>query len=350
MIESMSEIRNLQNNVEKTEERYHSVDKLKFLCAFLIVCIHAPFPGEVGEYFKAVARIAVPVFFMISGFFWTHMNGKKQIIKLLKLMAVANILYFSISFAKAIAVGGTISFLKTTFTVKKILEFIIMNNSPFAPHLWYLGAIIYVIVVVWIAEQNGQKRILLYAAPILMICDLLLGKYSLAIFHREFPYTIVRNWLFVGIPYFMVGNYINEKRNWIKERIHQSVIFGTVLFFSLASVLERYFLVVAGLNTKRDHYISTTFLAIAVFLAFLFYIDNHKSLVAQIGQKASTWIYILHYLLISVCNFIASTVHATDIYNIAKPIIIFLTTIIAIELARKILKVFMLKRRTIIDK
>ena len=31
--------------------RHSGIDKLRALCAFLIVCIHSPFPGVVGEYF-----------------------------------------------------------------------------------------------------------------------------------------------------------------------------------------------------------------------------------------------------------------------------------------------------------
>lgn len=30
--------------------------------AFLVVCIHAPFPGKIGEYFTSLTRIAVPIF------------------------------------------------------------------------------------------------------------------------------------------------------------------------------------------------------------------------------------------------------------------------------------------------
>lgn len=50
--------------------RRKGIDILKCLCAFLVVCIHAPFPGIIGEYFIALARIAVPTFFMISGYFF----------------------------------------------------------------------------------------------------------------------------------------------------------------------------------------------------------------------------------------------------------------------------------------
>lgn len=51
------------------QKRNTSIDFLRFICAFLVVCIHAPFPGVIGGCIKAVARIAVPIFFMSTGFF-----------------------------------------------------------------------------------------------------------------------------------------------------------------------------------------------------------------------------------------------------------------------------------------
>ncbi|MFV8815028.1 acyltransferase family protein [Aerococcus urinaeequi] len=49
--------------------RYSSLDGMKTIAAFLVICIHIPFPGEVGQIITAIARIAVPFFFMVSGFF-----------------------------------------------------------------------------------------------------------------------------------------------------------------------------------------------------------------------------------------------------------------------------------------
>ena len=49
-------------------KRNNGIDILRLLCAFLVVCIHARFPGVIGEYIKAIARIAVPFFFICSGY------------------------------------------------------------------------------------------------------------------------------------------------------------------------------------------------------------------------------------------------------------------------------------------
>lgn len=50
-------------------KRNNGIDILRFLCAFFVVCIHAPFLGIAGSYIKAIDRIAVPVFFICSGYF-----------------------------------------------------------------------------------------------------------------------------------------------------------------------------------------------------------------------------------------------------------------------------------------
>lgn len=36
--------------------RNNNIDILKSICAFLIVCIHVPFPGFVGNYITALSR------------------------------------------------------------------------------------------------------------------------------------------------------------------------------------------------------------------------------------------------------------------------------------------------------
>lgn len=55
--------------------RNKSLDVLKLICAFLIVCIHKP-PKIGGGYSVALCRIGVPIFLMISGYFY-----KKEIAK-----------------------------------------------------------------------------------------------------------------------------------------------------------------------------------------------------------------------------------------------------------------------------
>lgn len=52
------------------ESRADNIDILKAICAFLIVCIHAPLSGKFGTYFTTLTRVTVTIFFMITGYFY----------------------------------------------------------------------------------------------------------------------------------------------------------------------------------------------------------------------------------------------------------------------------------------
>ena len=51
------------------KKQYELINALKIIAAFFVVGIHVHFPGDFGRAFVAVARFAVPFFFMVSGFF-----------------------------------------------------------------------------------------------------------------------------------------------------------------------------------------------------------------------------------------------------------------------------------------
>lgn len=78
------------------EKRNNSIDNLKAICTFLIVCIHVPFPGEIGAYFITLTRIAVPIFYD-NGIFYLDIifyhKEVKQIKKILKLLIEANVFF-----------------------------------------------------------------------------------------------------------------------------------------------------------------------------------------------------------------------------------------------------------------
>ena len=318
--------------------RINSLDKLKMLCAFLIVCIHAPFPGAAGQYFKALTRIGVPVFFMITGFFYSDAASPRQIKKLLKLILMGNGIYLVWKLIRAALKGKTADFLTKTFTLKNIEKFLLLNESHLQSHLWYLGAILYVVVIVTVLiKWKGAfgRRILYLITPFLLLGDLLLGKYSLLLFHQEFPYIFVRNWLFVGLPYFAIGMWLNDK----KIQIGRWKLIGLIVLTTMTTLLERYLLVSSGLNSRRDHYLSTTFLAIAVFLFFLEHVGNTDSIISRIGRDDSTWIYILHPIMIVVCGAAAEKTGAAGIYKDIRPIIVFAVTTALVELAVRVKKV-----------
>ena len=86
-------VRNIQNS-----NRNESIDILKAICALLIVCIHIQVPNPLNLLLLPVTRIAVPIFFMITGYYYDFNAEKKkknrQIIHIIKLVIGANLFYF----------------------------------------------------------------------------------------------------------------------------------------------------------------------------------------------------------------------------------------------------------------
>ena len=319
------------------QSRADNIDILKAICAFLIVCIHVPFPGKVGAYFTTLTRVAVPVFFMITGYFYLDTverhKEKRQIKKILYLVIEANMLFFIWNIAlNVLRKENIVAYIRSIYTGKNILEFLALNESLLAGHLWYLGAILYVLVIVLLMDRFNCKKVLYYLTPVLLIADLVFGKYSLLIFHREFPYILVRNFLCVGIPYFCIGNLIREKRS--SEKWNKKVLRALIVVFAITSLTERFALVNAGLNATRDHYLSTTFLAICLFVYTLKSNWNNKGL-AVIGRKYSTWLYIMHPIFITVFSMIVGKLGIKSIYRCIAPIVVYCATLVFLIILEK---------------
>lgn len=147
-----------------------------------------------------------------------------------------------------------------------------------------------------------------YAIPILLLTDLILGKYSLLFLDREFPVIYVRNFLFVGLPYFALGACLKKYSDKISKIKYYYWLIGGILF-SLTSLMEKWVLLYLDKNPGREHYFSSTLLALCLFLFI--------SIIGMIvGKIASN----------SIVN----------IYSFTAPFVVFLSTMVFIIVIRKI--------------
>ena len=280
----------------------------------------------------------MPIFFMITGYFYSDTvarhKEKRQIKKIFFLVIEANVLFFIWNMALNVLRGDSLIFyMQSTFTGKSILKFLALNESPLAGHLWYLGAILYVLIIVFLMDKFNCRKILYYLTPVLLIVDLILGKYSLLIFHQEFPYILVRNFLFVGIPYFCIGNLIREKR--CSEKWNKKVLQVLIVVFAITSLAERFALVNAGLNATRDHYISTTFLAICLFV-YTLKSNCRNERMAVIGRRYSTWLYVIHPIFITAFSMIVGKFGIKSIYRCVAPIMVYCATLVLLIILQKV--------------
>lgn len=328
------------------KKRWDTLDILKCLCAFGVISIHRAFLGQAGEYVKLFGRIAVPVFFMITGFFYrdTLEKGKEkaQIWKIFKLMVMANLFYCAWGIFLNL-VRGRASVLQTLmkfFTWENVRNFFLTNESPFKGHLWYLGAALYVLVLAAYCAKKGRMKWLAALTPLLLAGDLVFGKYSVLLWNRKIPYIYVRNYLFTGIPYFCIGYVMGCHREKLAAFFGGWKMLltaaGAGLFFR-TTLLEKEFLLELGKNARREHYISTTFLAVCVFLFFLGWAGHYKGgwltgAGAKIGRKYSALLYIVHPAVATSFTLALKgrTGPVVRAYESAAPVWVFLVTLVLV--------------------
>lgn len=337
-------------------ERWDTLDILKCLCAFGVVTIHRGFPGPAGVRLRLLFRFAVPVFFMITGFFFrdTLERGREkgQIRKIFRLMVGANLFFFLLGLflvlQKRKGVEGVVLRCTQYFSWEKLRDFFLANESPFKSHLWYLGAILYVLLLASYLAKKKRLWILGALTPLLLAGDLAFGKYSLLLWNQEISYIYVRNYLFVGLPFFYMGYWLGCRREWIQRKMNPFLMFllfvGSLLFFG-TSLLEKRYLVSRGINASREQYISTTLMALCVFLFFVgwkkYYGGGWVSrFFAAIGRRYSTWIYILHPGVITAYGLIFARKEGAlyELYSRCMPLVLFVTTTVLAALIQLFLE------------
>lgn len=235
-------------------------------------------------------------------------------------------------------------------TIKWKLKFQISWKS--IKELWKFGSKMLASTIVYTVKDNirsliiGKKftsadlawlnftKILYYFIPIFLLGNLIFGKYSILVFGKEFPVYLTRNYLFVGLPYFLIGALIKQKIIDRKVFNWRGLNPYMVILFILTTLIERWLLVNFSVNATRDDYLSTTFLAIALFgLFFSYHYDDCKSnekkvriMLAEIGRYYSSWIYILHPIFITVIVDIVSKLNMYSKYIYVAPVVVYIVT------------------------
>ena len=168
--------------MDTKRKEYGAVDIIKFICAIFVIAIHvSPFGynGTLGRinYFCVgfLAKIAVPFFFIASGFFlyrktpeneFTFNPTKKFLKKMLKLYLLWSLIYLYFPI-KIILESGDIK----RYAISYVRDFIFIGSYA---HLWYLNASIVAVFLVSVLLKFKVKiRFIVIIAILLYVLGLL---------------------------------------------------------------------------------------------------------------------------------------------------------------------------------
>ena len=299
---------------------YGGIDRFRLIAVLLIVGIHTYPLSSVDENLNfglvnVFARIAVPFFLMITGYFVLpkclspNSNNSKPLISIIKktglLYAGATLLYLPVSIYAGYYSNGNV--------LATVLKNIIFDGTFY--HLWYLPALIIGILLFYALSRRFSLNVIFILTIVLYIFGLLGDSYHGFGFGNTFLTTVydmgfsifsyTRNGLFYTPVFLAMGAVIAKKEHSFTKRT-SLIGFGISMILMLAE----------GFTLRHFDYQRHDSMYIALipcmFFLFLFVLTSKRKAL-PILRDISMWIYILHPLFIIVVRGMAKITGFTGV-------------------------------------
>ena len=191
-------------------------------------------------------------------------------------------------------------------------------------HLWYLFAYICVLLFFFLLlRAKLLNNIILYIGAVALVLSPIIAFLCM---HFDMPKVLYRNWFLTGIPFFILGMYVNKLN--LSNKISTSILVISVVVFWAFSVVDH---ILLDTKIQRDLYFATPFLSLSVFLLFLKNRNINIIWLNEVGKRDSLWIYVFHVFVISILERVYLLFHLNlgcSAY-IALPIVMLITIAIS---------------------
>lgn len=316
----------------------YQVDNFRMIAALLVVAIHVSPLENINmkaDFFltRVIARVGVPFFFMITGYFLlapcflaggtrdmkvtdqkNRIRIKSNLVKLVKIYLGAILLYLPLNIYTGYFYNG--------FTIGNLIKDILVNGTFY--HLWYLPAAIFSLWFLYHLSRRYSMNRILCVTGVLYLVGLLGDSYyglisRIPIFReaydlmfRCFDYT--RNGLFYAPIFMMLGviiakkvsNNSNNRPSQKSENIIYFVMCGIIMCF------EAFFLEVKGYPRHDSMYLM---LIPVMYYLFLVLVEgSQKQKTPLFPKELSLLIYILHPLVIVIIRGVSKTIGVEKIF------------------------------------
>jgi len=301
-------------------ERNIILDLLRLVLAFMVVGIHANFLEDIsplGSFLTVhgIFTIAVPIFLLISGFyFFPILNDGDEKIWIKRILILYIIWMFFYSYEWINIPDYSI------VNIVKIFRRILFGYG----HLWYLVGLLGAMIILKYMHKYSSAPIIWLSIIVAFIVGIFIEHESYyqftknETFQKLFSFDwVYRNFLFISYPFFTIGYMIN------RYSLHKFISIRSLLILSgigfLLICTEAYY----NFSTKQvtcDNLLSMLFTAPIVFMLFL-----KLNLTGDTKKLAlyATSIYFIHiFILIHLFKDL-------DLPATLLTVVVFMTSIIA---------------------
>ena len=270
------------------------LDLFKLVMCWMIISIH--FVWETYAY-HPVYRLAVPLFFAISGYFnyrrdpqKRHNGARSFIERSLKYMVIGFGFYIVFDFILCYVDGKGVGYYFTTLFYENFLFDFLFLNRPITysgAQLWFLIALFVVSIVHYALVRFQKEHWYRWIVPVTLAIQLFFGAYMRLFQETDMPIRYTRNAWFDGLPFFGTGyllaQYDLHKKKWYKWLY---LLLGAVFF--LLQIPEH--------SLVQTEVYASTVPATAFLLLFFLGLPSPKAdwYYRWFGKAMPFYVYILH--------------------------------------------------------
>lgn len=316
-------------------KRNDFMNYLKGLACFGVVLFHVKLPNYmVDGIIQSVFRFAIPLFFMVSGYFCDTSDRDKLEKRLpakckhiLGISIIGCVYYFIFNVMIAVfgdshgSVEDVVERVTSVFEPQKLLEWVVFNQDPFINIMWFTFALLYCYFLLWVINHFDWYKKIFWCIPFLLGVHMILAN-VLILFGIEVSKLYYRNFLLFGLPFLLLGVWLRRNQVQVLEKISTGTTIILMVAGPLLSIAEWF---VFG---RRELFFGSILFVIGAFVYALHKPEaKQKSVITVIGEKYSLFVYIVHVSLISVLDRFAYKLlpggTVTLVYEYAKTFLIF---------------------------
>lgn len=190
----------------------------KLIAALFVVWIHVPFPGPLGQLVSSLARFAVPMFFLFSGYFnyGARVSQVSRRTRRIVLLLILGLFLGQLSNCVcAVLSGGSVGgqLLSDLPTLQELFQLLILHIPPHTGSLWYLAGLIacYGVLGLYLRFRGDSPSY----TPFYVLCLSLFAVFFFwdtlpPIYGESSPTLLLRNGWFLGLPMFGLGMFLRQ--------------------------------------------------------------------------------------------------------------------------------------------
>lgn len=266
-------------------KRLIGLDYLKCIATIMIIGFHC------GLYENnTLVLMVVGIFFTCSGYLFKKKTNPKflrQIMGLIGITVVYTIVYMVLNGYTHQDYGLT-----SMLNGMDMMLLVLFNENTVYAHLWFMGAYIYTLII----AQYGLNHLNTKIKTVIMILLWIIG-IGLPWLKPDIPLYMTRNFLFLGLACFLLGQWIKENPNILKTVNSIPLLVLTIMLYGA----ELIFIIDGRTN------ISMTLVQPLLLLMIMVFSINissalHSNRLINLYSKTALHIYLLHPLIYQLIN------------------------------------------------